>query len=348
MSTLLSLPMLSLHEIPDHLVPGEPRLGAAAVPVPPARIAALHSTGSVLLGRRPEDRHLIEFRASVLAETRSLLQVPDGHALAVVAATPAELCQATAAQPWAAGLDVAGSGPVAEAWRTAAAGPRRADAPPPLAVVAREEPRWRERLDAAPEGTWLAAELSGTADVLTGAGPDRADVAFLCPSGLLGVGVGLTVAVLSPRASAVSPGLTRVLDSAGRAVGAGDLIMFAHAVRALAESDTARAAAERAARRALVVDWAATRDWIVPPVPGGGGELTIRLATSLAPRVVAATGRFLETNHLAYGLTDPADPRAFGIGLYDALHTTDLERLLGLLDFVVERLAQTTDHGEEG
>ncbi|WP_405641532.1 hypothetical protein [Streptomyces sp. NBC_00019] len=417
MTVVLGLPGLALHEIPEAFVPEEPRLGGAAVPVPAARLAALSSTGTVLLGRRPDDLHLREFRASVIAETRALFQVPDDHALTVVAARPAELCHLAAAQSWATGLKVTGTGPRATDWRTATAavreaaapgtpktgspatttadlatttaewgaaalpvtttgaretpgpatgpGPRSATdpanpagawetlgphtpAPTPLAVVADEDPAWRERLEAAPAGAWRVAELTGTAEVLTGRGVRDADVAFLCPSGLLGVGVGLTVAVLSPRAVSASPGLTRALDVAGAAVGTGDLVMFAHAVRAMAESDAERAAAGREARRALVAEWAATRDWVTAPTAGAGDALTVRLVTALPPGTVAELGRFLESAHLAYGLTDPADPCALRIGLYDSLRTADIERLLGLLDFLVARMAHATDPDQEG
>ncbi|MCX5365450.1 hypothetical protein OG864_42925 [Streptomyces sp. NBC_00124] len=414
MTAVLGLPGLALHEIPEAFVPEEPRLGGAAVPVPAARLAALSSTGTVLLGRRPDDIHLREFRASVIAETRALFQVPDDHTLTVVAARPAELCHLTAAQSWATGLKVTGTGPRTTAWRSATAraretgdptatpgtretgdpatttaergaaalpvtttgawetpgpasgpGPRSATdpanpagawetlgphtpAPTPLAVVADEDPAWQERLEAAPAGAWRVAELTGTAEVLTGRGVRDADVAFLCPSGLLGVGVGLTVAVLSPRAASASPGLTRALDVAGAAVGTGDLVMFAHAVRAMAESDAERAAAGREARRALVAEWAATRDWVTAPTAGAGDALTVRLVTALPPGTVAELGRFLETAHLAYGLTDPADPRALRIGLYDSLRTADVERLLGLLDFLVARMAHATDPDQEG
>ncbi|KKD08963.1 hypothetical protein [Streptomyces sp. WM6386] len=458
MTAVLGLPGPALHEIPEAFVPEEPRLGGAAVPVPPARLAALSSTGTVLLGRRPDDIHLREFRASVLAETRALFRVPDDHTLTIVAARPAELCHLTAAQPWATGLKVTGTGPRATAWRSAAAtaeptdptaapgarettgpatatvehgaaalsatttgareapgpatgtGTRGATAPAipagawetpgpatatdtrvvpgpvmattpqepagpattpgapdppapsahatttdarrtptPLAVVADEDPAWRERLEAAPGGAWRVAELTGTAEVLTGRGVRDADVAFLCPSGLLGVGVGLTVAVLSPRAASASPGLTRALDVAGAAVGTGDLVMFAHAVRDMAESDAVRTAAGREARRALVADWAATRDWVTAPTAGAGGDtLTVRLVTALPPGTVAGLGRFLETAHLAYGLTDPADPRALRIGLYDSLRTADIARLLGLLDYLVARMTPATDPDQEG
>ncbi|MFD3837353.1 hypothetical protein ACFWWC_13960 [Streptomyces sp. NPDC058642] len=352
MSAVLGLPGLALHEIPEAFVPEEPRLGGAAVPVPAARLAALSSTGTVLLGRRPDDIHLREFRASVIAETRSLFQVPHDHTLTVVAARPTRLCHLTAIQPWAAGLEVTGTGPRATAWRSAAADAREATVAPgrrtPLAVVADEDPGWRERLEAAPAGGWRVAELTGTAEVLTGRGVRDADVAFLCPSGLLGVGVGLTVAVLSPRAASASPGLTRALDVAGAAVGTGDLVMFAHAVRAVAESDAARAAAGREARRALVADWAAGRDWVTAPTAGAGDALTVRLVTALPPGVVTELGRFLETAHLAYGLTDPGDPHALRVGLYDSLRTADIERLLGLLDFLVARLTQATDPDQEG
>ncbi|MEU5319901.1 hypothetical protein AB0G67_24615 [Streptomyces sp. NPDC021056] len=348
MTAVLGLPGLALHEIPEEFVPEEPRLGGAAVPVPAARLAALSSTGTVLLGRRPDDLHVKEFRASVIAETRALFRVPHDHTLTVVAARPTELCHLTAAQPWAAGLKVTGTGPRATAWRSATAGVRESTGLTPLAVVADEDPAWRERLEAAPVGAWRVAELTGTAEVLTGRGVRDADVAFLCPSGLLGVGVGLTVAVLSPRAASASPGLTRVLDVAGAAVGTGDLVMFAHAVRAMAESDATSAAAGRGARRALVADWAATRDWVTAPAAGAGDALTVRLVTALPPGTVAELGRFLETAHLAYGLTDPADPHALRIGLYDSLRTADIERLLGLLDFLVARLAHTTDPDQEG
>ncbi|MER5523620.1 hypothetical protein ABT075_03270 [Streptomyces sp. NPDC002677] len=348
MTAVLGLADLALHEIPDALVPSEPRLGGAAVPVPAARLAALRSTGSVLLGRRPDGTHLREFRASVVAEARDLFRVPDGHTLTVVAARPTELCRLAAAQPWAAGLEVTGRGPVAAAWRSGTTDAREAAGPAPLAVVAEEDPAWRERLDTAPDGTWRAAELTGTAEVLTGQCLRDTDIAFLCPSGLLGVGVGLTVAVLSPRAVSASPGLTRALDAAGAAVGTGDLVMFAHAVRAMAERDAARAAAEREARRALVVAWAAERDWITAPAVRAGGELTVRLVVGLPPRTVAELGRFLEAAHLAYGLTDAADPQALRIGLYDSLRTADIERLLGLLDFLLARLAQATEPDQEG
>lgn len=347
MTVVLDLPGPALHEIPEALVPREPRLGGAAVPVPAARLAALASTGTVLLGRSPDDRHLKEFRASVVAEARDLFRVPDGHTLTVVAARPARLCRLTAAEPWASGLAVTGDGPRAAAWRAATTG-RETDAPAPLAVVADEDHRWWDRLAAVPAGTWRAAELSGTAEVLTGRGVRDTDVAFLCPSGLLGVGTGLTVAVLSPRAASASPGLARALDAAGAAVGTGDLVMFAHAVRAMAESDPESDAADRAARRTLVAGWAATRDWVTAPAARVGDTLTVRLVTGLPPATVAGLGRYLEAAHLAYGLTDPADPQALRIGLYDSLRLADIERLLGLLDFLVARLPHTTHPVQEG
>lgn len=348
MTALLDPRGPALHEIPEELVPQEPRLGGAAVPVPAARLAALGSTGTVLLGRRPDDTHLREFRASVIAEARDLFRVPDGHTLTVVAARPAQLCRLVAAERWATGLAVTGDGPLATGWRDAATTGRAVAAARPLAVVADEDPHWRVRLDAAAPGSWRAAELSGTAEVLTGRGVRDADVAFLCPSGLLGVGVGLTVAVLSPRAVSASPGLAEALDPAGAAVGTGDLVMFAHAVRALAESDTARAAAVRATRRALIADWAAGRDWLATSTAPAGDALTVRLVTALPPDTVAGLGRFLEAAHLAYGLTDPADPQALRIGLYDSLRSADIERLLGLLDFLVAHLAYRADSVPEG
>ncbi|MEU9959076.1 hypothetical protein [Streptomyces sp. NPDC050982] len=73
-----------------------------------------------------------------------------------------------------------------------------------------------------------------------------------------------------------------------------------------------------------------------------------RRRPGLPPRAVAELGRFLEAAHLAYGLTDVADPQALRIGLYDSLHTADIERLLGLLDFLLARLAQATEPDQEG
>ncbi|MEV7885721.1 FG-GAP repeat domain-containing protein [Streptomyces sp. NPDC002817] len=57
------------------------------------------------------------------------------------------------------------------------------------------------------------------------------------------------MAVLSPRAASASPGLTRALEVAGAAVGTGDPVMFAHAVRAMAESDAARGSGARDPQR---------------------------------------------------------------------------------------------------
>ncbi|GII83393.1 hypothetical protein Ssi03_13830 [Sphaerisporangium siamense] len=77
-----------LRDLPDRLLPREPRLGGACAPVPADRIDALHSSGAVLLGRLPDDPQVVAFLASVVSEVRALFGVPDGHALHVVAVRP--------------------------------------------------------------------------------------------------------------------------------------------------------------------------------------------------------------------------------------------------------------------
>lgn len=313
--TVLDLP---LHRIPVGAVPHDPRLGATCVPVPPARIAALTRSGSAVLGLHAGHPTVESFVESLLAELRALLDLPGDHECMLVPAGPDLVARILRAEPWAAGRAV----------RVARAESARPDA----------------------DG-WLLTDLTRTTAPLSGAAA-AADVAFFCPSWLLGVGPGCTVVTLSARAAAAArvaaaaraarpvPGacLADFLPGGAPppfAVPGVDLLMLANGIREAAESEpgsTERAAAER---HSIVRSWAVTRSWVTAMPERTGGDLVTMVPTDLPAPAVTEIAALLEARHLAYGLAAAEAPGAFHIGLCRWIDLDDLDRLLALLDVLV-------------
>lgn len=251
--------MIALHQIPDELVPSDPRLGATCVPVPQERIDALTRSGSAVLGLHPGHAHADGFAASVHAELHGLLGVPATHRIQLVPGRP-------------------------------------------------ELPGARD----------LSRRTSPLSDDISWHG-----VTYFCPSWLFGVPPGYTVVITD-----VDLGLREGITTT-------DLLLLAHAARSVAERDPGQIENDLAHKAELVREWATGKPWITD-VRRDGDDLVTVLATTLAARRIAELGEFFEANHLAYGITSPADPQSLHIGLYDTVSVADLVKLLGLLDHVVE------------
>jgi len=350
------VPGIQLHDIPDELIPREPRLGGSCVPIPTSRLMALAHSGSAVLGLHTGHLHAEKFASSVLSELHSLLRLPDDRTCVLVPVTPDVVAEAVAHEGWATHLEVRSRGAASAHWRagrrsrvepSAGVGP-----PPVIGVVAREAHGWLDDIRVAEPGTWTAVDLSRTSCPVARPVIGDIDVAFFCPSWLLGVVPGTTVVAMSPRAVAASdcgphptgehsrwePGLRALLTPRGLAscgVTATDLMMFGHAVREMAESEPTLLEARIDARLAVVRSWAQDRTWITQEPARPGHDLATALSTSIAPETIRALGAFLEANHVVYGLTGDDRPDAFHIGLYDTIAIEDLTRLLDLLDFVV-------------
>jgi hypothetical protein len=309
---------VELYDIPDALIPREPRLGGACVPVPADRLASLVRSGPVVLGLQPGFAHTDGFTDSLLKELRTLLHLPDGHSCVLVPALPQTVARLLAQETWA---------------RTHDAVPRpvdNAERPP----VARGP------------GNWAAADLSRTSWPLDETLLGELDVACFCPSWLLGVVPGCTVLTLSPRAAAAAraeegdgPFGVRTLLAADAAdaprPSASDLMMLAHGVRTLAESHPERLESEVEARLELVRTHTVGRCWLAGPPYRPGRDLAAVLPTSLAPAAVRGVTDFLQTGALAYGLADTTRPTALRVGLYPTIAADDLVRLLALLDVLL-------------
>lgn len=343
---------LSLHEIPDRLLPREPRIGGDCAPVPPARLRALVATGPVLVGRHGDNAHLRELAASATAEIRSLFSLPRDHICLLVPAPVEILCRSMAAQEWAAGMAVVGNGPASSLWRgdVHPLPPGRPAQEAPKGVVARETPDWAKSVSACTEGQWLAADLSRITGITETPAFGSLDVGVLCPSWLVGTHPALSVLVLSPRAAAAvrtsesaacSRGarpLRDYLEADGPPDGAWDavsLIMLASGVREALESGAAAREDEAVAKADLVCDWARNRCGVSAVPRPRGGDLAVRVAVDRDPDFLRDIGVFLERNHIAYGLTDDRAPRELRIGVSPGVTPCDIERLLGLIDFLV-------------
>ncbi|WP_422752022.1 hypothetical protein [Micromonospora sp. WMMD708] len=347
---------VDLHDVPDRLVPREPRLGGACVPVPERRLAALTSSGPVLLGRHG-GRSITEFTASVLAELRDLLRVPAGYHCTVLPTPPDVVGRAVALEDWAAHLTIRGDGDTADRWRAAVvarqgwpavAAPTDEPGPEAVGVVLRELPG--PHGDGRAADRWLAVDLSRTGAPLTGSVMERLDVGFLCPSWLFGVPPGGTVLVLSERAVTAArlrherlgdaghflPTLHRLAGVDGVA-GMTDLVLLAHAVRARAESEPGSVEAAVRQRYALVAQWAATRAWAECAPRQPGGDLTVRVRTTLDAGVLTRIDAFLTGHHLGYDVVEDPVTGCLRLGLGDTVPVAELERLLGLLDLLVRR-----------
>ncbi|WP_435284140.1 hypothetical protein [Streptomyces koelreuteriae] len=309
---------VELYDLPDALIPREPRLGGACVPVPADRLASLARSGPVVLGLQPGFAHTDGFVASLLKELRALLHLPDGHSCVLVPAPPHAVARLIAEEKWARAHDAV---------------PRPVDG--------------AERPTRSPgSGGWAAADLSRTTWPLDDSLLGALDVACFCPSWLFGVVPGSTVLTLSPRAAAAAraeegggPFSVRALldaDAPGAPrPSASDLMMLAHGVRTLAESHPECLESEIEARMELLRAHTAGRSWLAGPPRRPGRDLAAVLPTALAPAAVRDVTEFLATWALAYGLADPALPGALRIGLYRTVTDDDLVRLLGLLDLLL-------------
>ncbi|MFD5059438.1 hypothetical protein [Streptomyces sp. NPDC058394] len=309
---------VDLYEIPDALIPREPRLGGLCVPVPADRIAALERSGPVVLGLHAGFAHTDGFVASVMSELRALLRLPAEHSCVLVPAPPQTLARLLAGEKWAVANDAV-----------------------PLPVLETEGPP----APSDPE-TWTSADLSRTSWPLHGTVLGDLDVACFCPSWLLGVVAGCTVLTLSARAAAAARaeqdsgpfGVRALLEPRepdGPGVSASDLMMLAHGVRSLAEAEPERFEDEVEARLDLVRTLSAGRPWLAGPPYRPGRDLAAVLPTTLAPGTVQEVSDFLESHALVYGLADPERPGALRIGLYRTVADDDLVRLLGLLDILL-------------
>ncbi|MFI2372382.1 hypothetical protein [Streptomyces sp. NPDC018833] len=309
---------VELYDIPDALIPREPRLGGACVPVPADRLASLARSGPVVLGLQPGFAHTDGFTESVLKELRALLHLPDDHSCVLVPAPPHTVARLLAQEKWVGAHDAV---------------PRAVD------------PAERPSAARGPKG-WTAADLSRTSWPLDETLLGELDVACFCPSWLLGVVPGCTVLTLSPRAAAAAraeedsgPFGVRALlavDAPGAPrPSASDLMMLAHGVRTLAESHPERLDSEVEVRLELVRAHTAGRSWLAGPPHRPGRDLAAVLPTSLTPAAVRGVTDFLETRALAYGLADPARPTVLRVGLYRTIADDDLVRLLGLLDVLL-------------
>ncbi|MEU1755446.1 hypothetical protein ABZ436_22695 [Micromonospora matsumotoense] len=350
---------VDLHDVPDRLVPREPRLGGCCVPVPDRRLTALTSSGPVLLGRHG-GRSTTEFTASVVAELRHLLRVPARYHCAVLPTPPGTVQRAVALEDWAAGLTVRGEGDAAARWRSAVVARQgwpavaaRVDAPAveAVGVVLRETSDPHVPVDGRTPDRWLAVDLSRTSAPLTQSGVDRLDVGFLCPSWLFGVPPGGTVLVLSERAVAAArlrherlgdaghflPTLHALISTDGTA-GMTDLILLAHAVRARVEAEPGSFEAAVQQRYALVAQWAAARAWADCAPRQAGGDLTAQIRTTLDPGVLRRIDAHLTGHHLGYDVVDDPGTGCLRLGLGDTVPVAEIERLLGLLDLLVHRL----------
>lgn len=184
-----------------------------------------------------------------------------------------------------------------------------------------------------------AADLTGTSIPLRDGAFEAFDAAWLCPGPLLGTVPGSTVLVLSPRAAAAArnaPGgpftLRTLLDAGGLEPSGADLMLLAHAVRSLAESEPEHYEAELDARLGRIAERCAGFDWVAEDPHRPGAALAAAVPTTLEPAAVRSIADFLERNAIAYGLADPDRPGAFRIGLHRWIGEDDLERLCGLLD----------------
>ncbi|MEF9905563.1 hypothetical protein [Streptomyces sp. P9-A2] len=310
---------VELYDIPDAVLPREPRLGGACVAVPDDRLASLARSGPAVLGLRPGPVGTDGFTASLLKELRALVGLPDGHSCLLVPVLPQPLAGLLAREKWAVAHDVVPR-PVGGAVR-----PFSADGP---------------------EG-WSAADLSGTSWPLADGLLAELDVAAFCPGPLLGVVPGITVLTLSPRAAAAARaeedsgpfGIRALLDADAPGTprpSASDLMMLAHGVRTLAESHPERLEGEIGARLELVRAHTIGRSWLTGPPYRRGRDLACVLPTLLAPAAVRELVEFVESRALVYGLADPDRPTALCVGLGRTSGDDDLVRLAGLLDVLLE------------
>ncbi|MEV6963182.1 hypothetical protein AB0M97_29285 [Streptomyces sp. NPDC051207] len=169
---------VDLHEIPDAVLPREPRIGGGCIAVPEDRLAALARSGPAVLGLPPGLAHVDGFVASLLKELRALVRLPGGHECLLVPASPRAVSRLLARGKWAVAHD-------AVPRPTAGADLSTADS-------------------ATQTGRWVAADLSGTTWPLAENVLGGLDVAVFDPGPLLGVVPGTTVLTLSPRAAAAA------------------------------------------------------------------------------------------------------------------------------------------------
>ncbi|MHB9757135.1 hypothetical protein ACYBSK_22410 [Streptomyces sp. BYX5S] len=309
---------VELYDIPDAVLPREPRIGGGCVAVPEDRLAALARSGPAVLGLTPGFPHVDGFIASLLKELRALVRLPDGHDCLLVPAPPRTVSRLLAREKWAVHHDAVPR-PVGDADLT----------------------------NSAPDsGRWSAADLSGTTWPLAGNALEGLDVAAFDPGPLLGVVPGTTVLALSPRAAAAARagedggpfGLKDLLapDPDTPRPTASDLMMLAHGVRTLAESHPEHLDAEVESGLDLVREHTTGRSWLAAPAHRPGRDLACVLPTTLAPGAVADLVGFLESRALAYGLADPERPTALRVHLGRTRTDDDLVRLIGLLDVLLK------------
>ncbi|GHH35698.1 hypothetical protein GCM10018773_09440 [Streptomyces candidus] len=311
--------LVELYDIPDAVLPREPRLGGSCVAVPADRLASLARSGPAVLGLRPGLAGTDGFTASLLKELRALVGLPDGHSCLLVPVVPQTLAQQFGREKWAMAHDVV---------------------PRPVAGAARPS-------GAAGPGGWSAADLTGSSWPLAEGLLAELDVAAFCPGALLGVVPGSTVLTLSPRAAEAARGeedsgpfgVRALLDADAPGTprpSASDLMMLAHGVRTLAESHPERLEDEVGARLALVRARTAGRSWLAGPPYRRGRDLACVLPTTLSPAAVRELVEYLESRALVYGLADPDLPTALRVGLGRTCDDDDLVRLTGLLDVLLE------------
>ncbi|MFF1920722.1 hypothetical protein ACFVW8_09110 [Streptomyces sp. NPDC058221] len=310
---------VELYDIPDTLLPREPRLGGTCVAVPADRLASLARSGPAVLGLRPGLAGTDDFTASLLKELRALVGLPDGHSCLLVPVVPQTLAGLLAREKWAVAHDVV---------------------PRPAGGAARP-------FSAGGPDAWSAADLSGTSWPLAEGFLAALDVAAFCPGALLGVVPGSTVLTLSPRAAAAARaeegggpfGMCALLDADAPGTprpSTSDLMMLAHGIRTLAESHPERLDGEVASRVELIAAHTAGRSWLAGPPYRRDRDLTCVLPTTLAPSAVRKLVEFLESRALVYGLADPDRPTALRVGLGRTCGDDDLVRLTGLLDILLD------------
>jgi hypothetical protein len=345
---------LELRDVPMKLVPADPRLGGDSVVVGTARLDALRRSGPVLIGRRPDDEYVRRFRAEAVAELRQVLHVPGAHRVTITTAMPADV-GAEVVAGCGPGTTVVGCGPQSDRWRhllkvagpgtSGPAGPATAAATA-VAAVLRETPDWASAVPAGPSADglrWRLLDLTRTTAALHRPVLADLDVAVLGAGHLFGVGQECTIVVLSERAARWSTerspgGRGWAPDGLHVGLGTTDLLMLAHGVRAVAETDLAEFERAVDERSALVVAWAAERGWSTGGARAAGGDLAQRVVTTSTPTSLAAVGRFLRDHHLLHGLTSDDDPTAVHVGLHPDTPMDELERALGLVGFVVDRI----------